>query len=141
MTRNVLIIDDDREDIAIFCEALLEIDKDITCEFVANSRHAVEKVLCAEIVPDLIFLDLNMPMVDGWDVLKELKSNETSRSIPVIIFSTSPLDRELLRARQSGASGFLSKPDDYLELTKGLRTIIDAANRREMDTLSPLFLV
>ncbi|GAB3902235.1 hypothetical protein GCM10028803_28440 [Larkinella knui] len=76
-------------------------------DFLENARH----------LPALIFLDLNMPRMDGFATLDELRSNPAFRSIPVIIFTTSSLPEHITRCYQLGANSYLIKPSGYQQLT------------------------
>lgn len=64
----------------------------------------------------LILLDLKLPKVDGFDVLKHLKSNQQTACIPVVIFSASAMPSDIARAYELGANSYLEKPDSYKEL-------------------------
>jgi len=73
--------------------------------------------------PDLILLDLNLPRVDGRDVLTRIKTDEHLRGIPVVILTTSSTDTDILRAYHSGANCYVSKPiglDDFLRAISGI---------------------
>ncbi|SEP35940.1 Response regulator receiver domain-containing protein [Niastella yeongjuensis] len=72
---------------------------------------------------DVIFLDINMPKIDGWECLKQLKNNPDYNSIPVIIYSTSSAKKDIETAYNLGAQLFLSKPEDFRELTKILEVV------------------
>lgn len=73
--------------------------------------------------PDLILLDLNLPRIDGRDVLTQIKTDEHLRGIPVVILTTSSTDTDILRAYHSGANCYVSKPiglDDFLRAISGI---------------------
>lgn len=65
--------------------------------------------------PSLVLLDLNMPQIDGWEVLRQMKADEKLRSIPVLVLTTSESQRDVNLAYQLGASCFLTKPQDLDE--------------------------
>jgi CheY-like chemotaxis protein len=135
MSRRFLLIDDDPDDGLIFCEALLDIDPTIACDLEQEAKVAIAKIVDHIVQPDLIFLDLNMPILDGWQVLRAIKSNPGSQSIPVVIYSTSPLDRDIARAKEFGASAYFSKPLDYIELRTNLGSIISAFDKGEFNKI------
>jgi CheY-like chemotaxis protein len=86
----VLAVDDDMDDLELFEDALKHIDSSITLIKAANGEEALEFLTRGTIVhPDLIFLDINMPKVDGRECLKYLKSDKYLKRIPVIMHSTS----------------------------------------------------
>ena len=76
--------------------------------------------------PDLILLDLNLPRVDGRDVLGTIKADERLRGIPVVIGTTSSTDTDIQRAYQLGANCYVSKPiglEDFLRAINGIETL------------------
>ena len=75
--------------------------------------------------PDLILLDLNMPGIDGWHVLKQLKADPSKRSIPVVILTTSSDERDINRCYDMGASTYIQKPVSFEGLTQAIRTMRD----------------
>src|SRR5687768_13149199 len=84
----ILNVDDDNEDIEIFCEAVRDIDPSILC-LVAKSADEALQILHSEIeLPSYIFLDINMPKIDGNMCLKEIKKDARLRNIPVVMYST-----------------------------------------------------
>jgi len=139
MSRRFLLIDDDPDEGLIFCEALFEIDPTIACDLEQEAKVAVAKIVDQIVQPNLIFLDLNMPIIDGWQVLRAIKSNPASQSIPVVIYSTSPLDRDIVRAKELGASGYFSKPLDFIELRTSLGSIISAFNNGDLNKFASDF--
>ena len=72
----------------------------------------------------MIFLDLNMPKVDGFECLKRLKENPAHRDIPVIIVSTSRRPEDITRCKQLGASMFVSKPASFQDLFAEMMDIL-----------------
>lgn len=125
MHEHVLLIDDDADDVSLFLEALAETGHSVYGFSIDNGPEALEKLSSGTIdVPDLIFLDINLPGMNGWDCLTLLKTTEKLRHIPVIIYSTSSHTREADKAERLGATGFLTKPYDYKELTSILQTIL-----------------
>lgn len=75
--------------------------------------------------PDLILLDLNMPRKDGFETLREIKSDPELAAIPVIVFSTSREDQAIERSYEMGASTFIAKPATY----EGLLLVIKSISR------------
>jgi len=74
-----------------------------------------------EIKPDVIFLDLNMPVMSGLELLTEIKKQEVLQQIPIIIFSTSQLEDIKREAKQLGAHDYISKPNNFNDLKQILR--------------------
>ncbi len=74
-------------------------------------------------LPDIIFLDINMPMMTGWECLTKLKGEEAYSPIPVIMYSTSTAKSDIDKSFELGASLFISKPENFQELTRILAII------------------
>ena len=113
-----LIADDDTDDAGLFCEALYHVaPRKMSCLKVENGQQLFE-YLSHEFrpMPDLIFLDINMPVMNGWQCLKKLKSNSSWRDIPTVMYSTSSSRRDIDLAYELGAMLFVTKPEDIDEL-------------------------
>ena len=122
----IMIVDDDADDVEVFCDAIKEIDHGITCISASNGEEALNTLNKENArLPDFIFLDLNMPRLSGKQCLKRLKINAKLRDIPVIIYSTSKLQEDMDETKQLGAAFFLSKPTKVNELRKAIALILD----------------
>ncbi len=119
-----LLADDDADDAEMFCEALAQIDEAIVCRCAENGRELLAQLNELGSLPDLIFLDINMPVMNGRECLQQLKSNDRYRHIPVFIYSTSSHQKEMDTARESGALCFLTKPTGFAELKEILAMIV-----------------
>jgi CheY-like chemotaxis protein len=120
-----LLADDDTDDKTLFCEALAEADPKIICHTAADGKEALSLLSKSSIAePNIIFLDINMPVMDGWQCLSRLKEDKNYKDIPVIMYSTSSYQRDIDLALQGGAFCFLTKPSDYRELRSILRLIV-----------------
>jgi CheY-like chemotaxis protein len=75
--------------------------------------------------PDLILLDLKLPKVNGHEVLAEIKSNDSLRRIPVIVMTVSEREEDMVKAYNSGASGYITKPPSSAEFSKVIETVLD----------------
>lgn len=119
-----LLADDDADDKTLFCEALAEINPGIVCHTAGDGKEALA-ILSEEQLkkPDIIFLDINMPVMDGWQCLGKLKQDSRHKNIPVIMYSTSSYQRDIDLALESGAFCFFTKPSDYRELRSILKLI------------------
>ncbi|HVI46979.1 MAG TPA: response regulator [Chitinophaga sp.] len=122
--RSVLLIDDDVDDRMIFGEVLKELVPDIIYNEATNGEEALAK-LESTLTPDIIFLDLNMPRVDGKQFLAEMRKMEDLRHIPVIIYSTSSHETDKKKTRELGAAYFITKPNSLHELSSLLTGILE----------------
>lgn len=137
MEKIFLLIDDDIDDAALFREALSEVDSLVVFHHAANGKEALGKL---DVVnpgkPDIIFMDVNMPIMNGWQCLSTLKSAESYKDIPVIIYSTTSYQREVDIAFDLGALCFFTKPRDFKELKVVLKIISENLNGSLLDALA-----
>lgn len=123
--KDILVIDDDLDDVGFFQEALSEVNSLVNFHSVKSGHKALEYLLGKyTIIPDLIFLDINMPDMSGWLCLTELKTDPRLMRIPVIMFSTTATKKDEEKASGLGAMGIYQKPERFEELTSLLKTII-----------------
>jgi len=135
----VLLADDDSDDAEMFSLVLSEVDPSIQFHHVENGLAVFEFLhKMGSKVPDVIFMDINMPQMSGWECLTALKSNAITKNIPVLIYSTSSHARDKQIAAQLGASGFITKPSDYRTLRKILSTIADNLHQNVTQLISNL---
>jgi CheY-like chemotaxis protein len=121
--KKILLIDDDPDDQIFFRDALQAIQPDIHCELSSSCQEAFRK-LEAPPLPEFIFMDLNMPVMNGFDCLVYLKNQKKYKDIPVVIFTTSKNLNDISKTKQLGAKWYMTKPDDFNVLCKKLNTII-----------------
>lgn len=120
----ILLADDDTDDTELFREALADIDNRIACLCADNGSLLLQQLKELDRQPDLIFLDLNMPVMNGWQCLKLLKEDERYRHIPVIMISTSSHQKEMDMASDLGALCYLVKPNNFDDLVQVLGVIV-----------------
>jgi CheY-like chemotaxis protein len=123
-THTIFLVDDDADDREIFSLALEEVDDSIVCVTAANGFEALAKLNDNALQPTCIFLDLNMPRMDGKQCLLELKKDSALRHIPVVIYSTSSEPKDIAETLAMGASDFLAKPPGINELIGKLRVVL-----------------
>lgn len=125
----VLNVDDDQDDREFFCHALREINPAVKCLTASSGMEALSLLRNTDTLPDYIFLDINMPLMDGKQCLKALKNMTELQSIPVIMYSTSTDTREIRECYQLGADDFLIKPSRYEKLVHDLNSIFALSRR------------
>ena len=121
--KNILLIDDDSDDQDIFISALGEVSDSVKCTVISDAVLALDKLRSEAIIPDVIFLDLNMPLMNGQQFLAEIKKDSVLNKIPVIVLSTTSHSAVIRDCRNLGALDFITKPDDYNTLIQILRRI------------------
>lgn len=124
MARQILIIDDDEDDCDLFCDAVSTVDSTVECEKVYGGESAME-LLNSDYKPDIIFLDLNMPMFDGKKCLMEIGKTEALAGIPVVIYTTSKRAADKEETRRLGAVHFITKPSLLIELRAQIAYVLD----------------
>jgi CheY-like chemotaxis protein len=123
--RKFLIVDDDTDDQEIFVAAVNEVDNSISCVAVDSCEDAINLLTHgSEDLPDFIFLDLNMPRMNGRQCLVELRKVALLNRIPIIIYSTSSLKKDIEETALLGADMFLTKPNKFDDLCKALNNVI-----------------
>ncbi len=120
---HILLVDDDEDDRMFFEEALQALKPEARLDYAQNGLEALELLKNAERLPDIVFLDLNMPIVSGGECLEQIRATDALKNLKVVIYSTSfdPNTVELLYRK--GANRYVRKPGAFNELK---RTISDA---------------
>jgi len=132
MSATILIVDD-MADNRLLLDALLS-DK-YTIQLAESGQQCLDMV--SEKKPDLILLDLVMPVMDGFEVCEKLKDNYDTQNIPVIFITSSTCDDEKLKAYELGADDFINKPFNHDELTAKIsKTLSGVASINEAKELA-----
>ncbi len=118
-TYTILLAEDDDDDSFLFKEALHEIDATHKVEVAGNGEVLFSK-LSSMPLPDIIFLDLNMPKKDGMTALKEIRTRQELNAVPIVIFSTSSDQQHITSAYKNGANLYICKPDTFLKLKRAI---------------------
>ena len=123
--KNILLIDDDSDDTLFFVEALSAVDKPINCRTILNPARAWEELQVLEELPDIIFLDYNMPLLTGLEFIKRMQGVERLKSVEVIVLST-PSEQVMAPWLETNntAVKYISKPDSIEELTAILQELL-----------------
>ena len=128
-TISVFLVDDDREDREIFKSALAEIDVQVSLSTYNSGKELLDYLYANHKKPDVIFLDLYMPKMDGEECLIEIRKIDALDSTPAVIYSTEyDLDR-IERLFSVGANRYLRKPDSFNSLVTSLETTINSVKR------------
>jgi CheY-like chemotaxis protein len=134
--KTFLLVDDDRDDTELFTEAIEAVDASVRFYCATDGREALDKLSAKVIVaPDLIFLDINMPEMNGWQLLNRLKHDQDLKDIPVIMYSTSSQIKDRKDASASGALCFFTKPNSFVHLKKILEVVVSCMQQDALDVL------
>jgi CheY-like chemotaxis protein len=119
-----LLIDDDQDDQEIFSMALEEMQSDIQCIMASNGIVALEKLKGQKpLIPDYIFIDVNMPMMNGMECLEEIQKLDHLKDADVFMFSTSSDEAMIKKSKALGAKDFIVKPPGLALLTEKLTQV------------------
>jgi len=130
----VLMADDDEDDCLLVESAFQDMGIAHVLRFVGDGQELLDYLYNEGDFadpeksprPDLILLDLNMPRIDGREALARIKSDSQLKNIPVLILTTSREERDIALSKHAGASSFLSKPEEFADLTDTLEKFCTA---------------
>lgn len=117
----IVIIDDEPVNVALLEEILVE-NEYTRFETVIDSKQAI--AVCKQFQPDLILLDLMMPPPDGFTILELLTANADDTFVPVIVLTADTNEESKRRALEAGATDFLLKPFDHVEVALRIRNLL-----------------
>jgi len=124
-TLSLLLADDDEDDRMIFTEIVTQLENEVHLRTVSDGQQLIQLLTGnGTALPDLIFLDLNMPNKNGKECLKEIKAHPALNHLPVIIYSTSGADKDIREAYKHGASLYIQKPSNMKGLRKTLSEVL-----------------
>lgn len=127
-----MLVDDDEDDKIIFMSAVNEINSQIDCKSFDNAVHSLKNLQTVKHKPYCIFLDFNMPFMHVFEFLQLIiiKATKELDHILVIIYSTSSREADKIKAKELGASDFLSKPTYFTELKEKLTDVLTVICRQ-----------
>jgi CheY-like chemotaxis protein len=121
----VLLAEDDNDDILLFKEALNELPVSVHITTVTNGQQLLEWLnKKGKKLPDVLFLDLNMPRKNGFAALGEIKRNQKLQNLPVVIFSTARDEEMIKQVYNDAAHYYIRKPSDFTDLKKVIYRVL-----------------
>jgi CheY-like chemotaxis protein len=121
----ITLADDDEDDRLFFTDAFEELKINTVVNTVNNGKELLDFLNHPEtILPNIIFLDLNMPILNGIDCLKEIKLNDKFKDIAIAIYSTSSSDQDVENTFVLGANIYIKKPSSFNDLKKILSEVV-----------------
>lgn len=134
-----LLVDDDTDDTSLFKEILEEVNPSIIFHSAGDGQQAIQFLKNeSNTLPDVIFLDLNMPRMSGKECLVQIKRDEELHKIPVIMYTTSSQSKDIEETMQKGAICFITKPTNIKELKNILSSIAGNVHNNLEKTLRNL---
>lgn len=117
----ILHIDDNQDEQLLFAEAIRQIDRTVNYRYISNGEEAVQLLKqTIDLIPAIIFLDLNMPRMSGKECLKELRAIQKLEQVPVIIYTTSTDEKDMEDTKSLGATAFMSKHISFSDMKKAI---------------------
>lgn len=121
----VVLVDDDEDDRLFFSDALQEIEINTDLREFNNGQELLDYLSNSNNqLPQLIFLDLNMPVMDGFECLKEIRKNPNLQDLVVAIYSTSSSERDIEETFVNGANIYINKPNKFEDLKKTIAQVV-----------------
>ena len=129
MPKKILAVDDERHIVRLVQVNLERAGYTVVTAF--NGKEALEQVEAEQ--PDLVVLDVMMPYMDGFEVLQNLRKNQNTRDLPVIMLTAKAQDADVFRGWQSGVDCYLTKPFNPMELISFVKRIFKSLEENESE--------
>lgn len=124
-TIRILLADDDEDDRDLFQQAINQNKDDISLEIFHNGKLLIDSLVNENDMPDIIFLDLNMPIMNGLEALRKLRRTKEHGHIFIAIYSTSSSSEHIEESYKSGATLYITKPSCFRKLSEALGNAIE----------------
>lgn len=128
---DILLVEDNPNDVELTLHALRKHNPEFKIEVLRDGAEALECVFCTgeyksrdiHVQPRCILLDLKLPKVNGIEVLRQIKTDERTRGIPVVALTTSTEQRDIAESYQLGVNSYIAKPVDFEEFSEAVRQL------------------
>ena len=129
--KTILLVEDNPDDEALTIRALKKNNISNTLVVVRDGAEALEYLFCTgryknrptNEPPELVLLDLNLPKVNGHEVLTKIRANPATRLLPVVILTTSNEEKDKMNSYENGANSFIRKPVDFEQFTAAVKQL------------------
>jgi len=122
---NIVLADDDADDRFLFDDAISEIDVKTKLSLFNDGKALMDYLLLPDtILPEIVFLDLNMPIKNGMQCLQEIRANEKLKELCVAIYSTSSSEEDIENTFVNGANVYINKPNSFSALKKVIAKVL-----------------
>lgn len=126
---NILLVEDNQDDVDLTLRALAK-QSTIDIDVVRDGGEALDYLLRRDVyegvdkpLPDLVLLDINLPKLSGLEVLKELRRNDATKLLPVVMLTTSKQEQDILESYAGGANSYVRKPVNYPEFVAAVNQL------------------
>ncbi len=117
----VLLVEDSEDDILIVERAFKKLGLGHDLRAVATGEEALAQLEAGTVRPDLVLLDINLPGLSGFELLRRLRNNQAVRTVPITVLSASERESDIAEAYEAGANSYLVKPVKFEQFTQLLR--------------------
>ena len=129
--KTILLVEDDPDDVTLMLRAFQKVNLPNDVIVTRDGTEALAYLLGSAIkpgnglsqLPSLVLLDLNLPTMNGLEVLKRLRQHERTRLLPVVVLTTSDSERDIQEAYGAGANSYIRKPIDHLQFLESVRQL------------------
>jgi len=119
----ILLVEDDADDEALTRRALEKNNVRNELVVARDGQEALDYLRGAPRLPELVLLDLKLPKIDGFEVLRRLRADERTRLLPVVVLTSSNEQRDVASSYSLGANSYVRKPVDFKEFTEAARQL------------------
>jgi len=127
----VLLVEDNQEDAVLTLRALRKNNIENHVYVVRDGVEALDFLFCTNKfakrnprdLPELVLLDIDLPTLNGLEVLRRVRANDRTRQLPVVILSSSNEEQTIVESYKSGANSYVSKPTDFTQFMKSVREL------------------
>ena len=131
ITKKIFLVEDNADDELLTLRVFKKNNIKNEVIVARDGEEALEYLFCTgryigrdpRIIPAVILLDLNLPKIDGLEVLRRLRGNARTRNIPVVILTSSKEEQDVIRGYKLGANSYVRKPVDFAEFSAALSTL------------------
>lgn len=122
---DLLVVEDNPNDVELMQHALVKVSLTLKTLYLRDGAEALSYLQhagtrSASPLPRLIFLDLKLPRVDGFEVLKSIRANPRTRTIPIVVLTSSQQDTDIQACYRAGANSYLVKPVDFTKFARAI---------------------
>ena len=122
----IFIIDDNEDFVLLFCQAIAKTHPECQCMSAENGYNALKQLkFMLPTVPDFIFVDVKMPIMNGHEIVTELKKMDPFTSVPIIMYSAGANADDESKAKENGASGFYLKPSNLEKINALIQEVLN----------------
>ena len=120
----IFLVDDDEDDRQFFADALQALEMNTELKEFINGKDCIDHLSKGINLPNLLFLDLNMPVMNGFECLELIRKNERLSDIMIAIYSTSSSNQDIEDTFSKGANIYIKKPSSFSDLKTSLKQVI-----------------